>query len=244
MRMKPGRRCSPSFFKADQVGKQYLPDLFTAGFPVTPTVDAPGQFHRLPQVAQYAVKPKLGADSVGLRFLTREEVLALDAADWAGMLVQPRIDFVHEVSFYFVDHDFQYALYAPAPRSGGRQPCEVTDVDLVHPQVHRLNDIEHGIQRWTPAVPARASCCSSSSRTNPCSPGLIDEHGHGVREHHGHLDRSPADSLSCTGVAPALLTELCRRSASVRRGRRALPLPLCWRRNRSSATYSSPSPRR
>ena len=135
--------------KADQVGKQYLPDLFTAGFPVTPTVDAPGQFHRLPQVAQYAVKPKLGADSVGLRFLTREEVLALDAADWAGMLVQPRIDFVHEVSFYFVDHDFQYALYAPAPEKRWvLQPYEVTDADLEFARRFiDWNDIEHGIQR-------------------------------------------------------------------------------------------------
>lgn len=135
--------------KADQVGKQYLPDLFTAGYPVIPTVDDPDQVHRLPRVAQYAVKPKFGADSVGLRFLARDEVLALDAADWEGMLVQPRIDFLHEVSFYFVDHDFQYALYAPDPdRRWDLQPYEATESDLEFARRFiDWNDIEHGIQR-------------------------------------------------------------------------------------------------
>lgn len=135
--------------KADQIGKQYLPDLFSAGYPVTPTVDVPDQFHLLPEVAQYAVKPKLGADSVGLRFLDRDEVVGLDAADWEGMLVQPRIDFVHEVSFYFVDHDFQYALYAPDPeRRWELQPYEATEADLDFARRFiEWNDIEHGIQR-------------------------------------------------------------------------------------------------
>lgn len=135
--------------KADQVGKQYLPDLFTAGYPVTPTVDAPGDLHCLPDCAEYAVKPKLGADSVGLRFLDRAQLDAMGADQWEGMLVQPRIDFVYEVSFYVVDQGFQYALYAPDPeRRWELQTYEATPEDLEF--VRRFidwNDIDHGIQR-------------------------------------------------------------------------------------------------
>ena len=31
------------------------------------------------------------------------------------MLIQPAIDFKYEVSFYFLNNDYQYALYAPNP---------------------------------------------------------------------------------------------------------------------------------
>lgn len=135
--------------KADQVGKQYLPDLSAAGYPVIPTVDALADLHHLPDCDGYVVKPKLGADSVGLRFLDRGELDAMDAGQWEGMLVQPRIDFEYEVSFYVVDHDFQHALYAPDPeRRWDLQPYEATAADLAF--VRRFidwNDIDHGIQR-------------------------------------------------------------------------------------------------
>ena len=29
------------------------------------------------------------------------------------MLIQPAVDFVYEVSFYFINDKFEYALYAP-----------------------------------------------------------------------------------------------------------------------------------
>ncbi|MDR8018556.1 hypothetical protein [Nesterenkonia aerolata] len=132
--------------KADMAGKQYLLDLYSKGYPVTPTIETPSDLHRLPSASKYAVKPKFGADSVGLRYLKREELTELD---WDGLLVQPRIDFEYEVSFYFVDHDFHYALYTPDPaRRWDLQPYEPNDEDLAFAQGFiDWNDIEHGVQR-------------------------------------------------------------------------------------------------
>ncbi|MEV4435643.1 hypothetical protein [Streptomyces sp. NPDC049585] len=132
--------------KADMAGKQYLVDLTAAGLPVIPTVDRAEDLGRLPQVAQYVVKPKAGADSIGLRFVSAQELRGLEYGD---VLVQPRIDFRYEVSFYFVDDAFQYALYAPDPgRRWELERYEPTpeDVDFARRFVD-WNAIEHGIQR-------------------------------------------------------------------------------------------------
>ncbi|GAA2726268.1 MULTISPECIES: hypothetical protein [Streptomyces] len=132
--------------KADMAGKQYLVDLTGEGLPVIPTADRAEDLGRLPEAAQYVVKPKAGADSIGLRFVTAAELPGLTYGD---VLVQPRIDFRYEVSFYFVDDAFQYALYAPDPgRRWELEPYEPTpaDVDFARRFVD-WNAIEHGIQR-------------------------------------------------------------------------------------------------
>jgi hypothetical protein len=130
--------------KADMVGKQYLVELSDAGYPVIPTTDSDPS--RLPESAGYLVKPKLGSDSIGLRKVSRDELstLALD-----GLLAQPLVDFQYEVSFYFVDHDFQYALYTPDPNHRWElEPYRPTDDDLAFAQRFvDWNTIDHGIQR-------------------------------------------------------------------------------------------------
>ncbi|WP_329290332.1 hypothetical protein [Streptomyces sp. NBC_01455] len=132
--------------KGDMAGKQYLLDLTAAGFPVIPTVDRAGDLHRLPDVDTYVVKPKLGADSIGLEFVSRDGLAELSYDD---RLVQPRIDFRYEVSFYFVDRTFQYALYAPRPdRRWDLEPYEATERDREFAQRFvDWNDIAYGIQR-------------------------------------------------------------------------------------------------
>lgn len=92
------------------VGKQYLVELSAAGFPVIPTMDSDPE--SLLDATSYMVKPKLGSDSIGLRRVTADELAGLSLD---GLLAQPLIDFRYEVSFYFVDRDFQYALYTPDP---------------------------------------------------------------------------------------------------------------------------------
>ncbi|MFI0741008.1 hypothetical protein ACH4PU_23415 [Streptomyces sp. NPDC021100] len=133
--------------KGDMAGKQYLLDLTAAGYPVIPTVDRAADVGRLPVVDEYAVKPKLGADSIGLEFVPRER-LAEGVAD-GEVLVQPRIRFAYEVSFYFVDDAFQYALYAPDPaRRWDLQPYEATEADLAFARRFvEWNGTDHGIQR-------------------------------------------------------------------------------------------------
>jgi len=130
----------------DMAGKQYLVDLSRAGFPVIPTVDRAADLGLLPRAAGYVVKPKLGADSVGLRHTEEPELP--EGADGA-LLVQPRIDFRYEVSFYFVGHDFQYALHAPHPdRRWVLEPYVPTAADLDFARRFvEWNTLTHGIQR-------------------------------------------------------------------------------------------------
>ncbi|MFI2433464.1 hypothetical protein [Streptomyces sp. NPDC018693] len=140
------RLYNPLTGRADMAGKQYLLDLTAAGFPVIPTVDRPEDLDHLPATDRYVVKPKLGADSIGLRIVPSEELP--DLAD-GTVLVQPRIDFAYEVSFYFVDHTFQYALHAPDPdRRWDLTPYEPTPADLEFARRFiDWNGLAHGVQR-------------------------------------------------------------------------------------------------
>ncbi|MEU6533384.1 hypothetical protein ABZ869_29845 [Streptomyces sp. NPDC046928] len=137
---------NPLTGRGDMAGKQYLLDLTAAGFPVIPTVDRAEDLHLLPGAGRYVVKPKLGADSLGLRIVSAPEARA--AAD-GTVLVQPHIDFAYEVSFYFVDDAFQYALYAPhTDRRWQLEPYEpsAADLDFARRFVD-WNALAHGIQR-------------------------------------------------------------------------------------------------
>jgi hypothetical protein len=137
---------NPLTGKGDMAGKQYLLELTAAGFPVVPTVDRAEDLPVLPDAERYVVKPRLGADSIGLRIVSREE--AAEAAD-GTVLVQPHVDFAYEVSFYFVDDAFQYALYAPhTDRRWQLEPYEPTAADLEFARRFvDWNTIRHGIQR-------------------------------------------------------------------------------------------------
>jgi hypothetical protein len=132
--------------KADMAGKQYLVDLFADGYPVIPTVDRFADVARLPVSVEYVIKPKFGADSVGLRFVRAAALAELDGDD---ILVQPRIMFEYEVSFYYIGHTFEYALYAPDPgRRWALERYEPTHADLVFARTFiDWNDIDRGIQR-------------------------------------------------------------------------------------------------
>ncbi|MFI2425660.1 hypothetical protein ACH5A7_16410 [Streptomyces sp. NPDC018955] len=137
---------NPLTGRGDMAGKRYLLDLTAAGRPVIPTVDRPEDLHRLPAAERYVVKPRLGADSMGLRVVPADEVR--DHVD-GDVLVQPHVDFAYEVSFYFVDHDFQYALYAPhTGRRWQLEPYEPTrdDLDFARGFID-WNTLDHGIQR-------------------------------------------------------------------------------------------------
>ncbi|MET8111691.1 hypothetical protein [Streptomyces prasinus] len=137
---------NPLTGRGDMAGKRYLLELSAAGWPVIPTVDRAEDLRLLPAADRYVVKPRLGADSVGLRVVSGDAVRGF--AD-GSVLVQPHIDFAYEVSFYFVDHDFQYALYAPDPgRRWQLEPYDVTPRDLEFARSFiGWNTLGHGIQR-------------------------------------------------------------------------------------------------
>lgn len=134
--------------KADMAGKQYLLDMTAAGMCVIPSVDNKDDIGKLPVAERYVLKPKGGADSIGLEFLTFDELLQREVPG-GEMLIQPAVDFEYEVSFYFMDGEFEYAMYAPDPKARWQLvPYEASEADLAFAREFvEWNTIEHGIQR-------------------------------------------------------------------------------------------------
>ena len=132
--------------KADMLGKKYLVDLTRHGFPVIPTVEHMDEIDGLQTPEKYVVKLKNGADSIGMEILTKEELFKLQPE---GKLIQPYLDFEYEVSFYYLNDRFQYALYAPNKHKRWElTEYEPTAADLEFAdQFIGWNDIEHGITR-------------------------------------------------------------------------------------------------
>ncbi|WP_424493072.1 hypothetical protein [Salinimicrobium sp. GXAS 041] len=132
--------------KADMKGKQYLVDLTKEGFPVIPTVAHLDEFGKLNDPEKYVIKIKNGADSIGMEILSKK---ALFSSNPEGKLIQPFLDFEYEVSFYYLNDQFQYALYAPNKlKRWELKTYEPTAADLKFAEkfIH-WNAMEHGITR-------------------------------------------------------------------------------------------------
>ena len=134
--------------KADMRGKQYLLDLTSKGYPVIPTVDSTEDIAALHETERFVIKPKNGADSIGLEFLSRSELLSRDLSG-RKYLIQPAIDFRYEVSFYFLNDVFEYALYAPEKEQRWKlKKYEASGEDIEFAKKFiKWNDINYGIQR-------------------------------------------------------------------------------------------------
>ncbi|MEB8329939.1 hypothetical protein OO009_11285 [Flavobacteriaceae bacterium KMM 6897] len=132
--------------KADIKGKQYLLDLMVLEYPIIPTVNSLNKLDKLGNPKTYVVKLKNGADSIGMEFLTKEEVLKIDLK---GRLIQPYLDFEYEVSFYYLNNRIQYALYAPnKDKRWDLQEYEATKDDLIFAEKFiQWNNMKRGIVR-------------------------------------------------------------------------------------------------
>ncbi len=139
---------NPLTGSGDMAGKQYLVDLCAEGLPTIPTVDRLADLDRLPVTDCYVVKPKDGADSIGLRMVPAADLRSV-LAEEADLLIQPRIDMVHEISFVVVDRTVVYAVYAPDPARRWdlqRYQPSADDVAFAQRFVQR-NTLQHGVQR-------------------------------------------------------------------------------------------------
>ncbi|HEV7332018.1 MAG TPA: hypothetical protein VGN63_13365 [Flavisolibacter sp.] len=132
--------------KADIQGKNYLLHLTQEGYPVIPTVDCMEDLSRLGSTDRFVVKLKEGADSIGMQVLSKEELLQ---SRLQGQLIQPLIPFEYEVSFYYLNNRFQYALYAPDnQKRWDLKPYEATADDLAFAERFILwNNMARGIVR-------------------------------------------------------------------------------------------------
>lgn len=119
-----------------------------ADYPVIPTIERKKDLHLLPETDRYVIKPKNGADSIGLEFLTQKELTDRKLTD-GDMLIQPQVDFEYEVSFYFLNDKLEYALYAPdKSRRWDLKRYHCTDEDIAFAESFiSWNDIKNGIQR-------------------------------------------------------------------------------------------------
>jgi hypothetical protein len=140
--------------KADIKGKEYLLQLTKLDYPVIPTIESLSELSLLPVQEKYIVKLKNGADSIGMQIVDREDLFALDLT---GQIIQPFVDFQYEVSFYYIDNVFQYAMYAPdKDRRWELEQYQASSQDLSFAQQFiDWNNLEHGIQR--------VDACRSSS---------------------------------------------------------------------------------
>lgn len=96
--------------KADMKGKDYLLELTQLNYSVIPTYDNTTEISSKNTSEKFVVKLKNGADSIGMEIVTRKE---LETVDCTNKIIQPFIDFEYEISFYYINNQFQYALYAP-----------------------------------------------------------------------------------------------------------------------------------
>ena len=132
--------------KGDLHGKQYLLDLQEIDYPVIPTVESFEDIEKLGDADKFIIKLKNGADSIGMELLTKEELLKLKPT---GKLIQPYIDFEYEVSFYYLNNRFHYALYAPdTSKRWNLTEYEATSEDLEFAdKFMKWNNMDRGIVR-------------------------------------------------------------------------------------------------
>lgn len=98
--------------KFDGHGKSYLCQLFSEGFPVIPSVSNPAGVAQLPKQKYYLLKPLNGLDGFGIKKVTETDIPNLWNEQY---IIQPKLDFISEVQFYFVGNKFEYALeYKPS----------------------------------------------------------------------------------------------------------------------------------
>lgn len=129
--------------------KAYLVELFKRGYPVIPSYQGPAEMGAAgyPESQQVLAKPIDGCSSDGI------VVMALaDAQPAPGRLIlQPKIDFLFEISFYFIDGHFAWAMRSGGPTMAERWKLTLYDANAAEVEwaliFVRWNRLPYGIQR-------------------------------------------------------------------------------------------------
>lgn len=133
---------------ADRLGKNYLIELYKKKYPVIPSVDNINDLNKLPKSREYLLKPKNGFSSIGIKSTTFAK---LSKSKISGQIVQPKLSFEYEISFYFVDDIFLYCLiFEPSKVPVWQKPklFESSKEDLIFARKFvSWNKMKSGIQR-------------------------------------------------------------------------------------------------
>lgn len=98
---------NPLTGRGDLKGKGYLLELYAEGYPVIPSVDKVENLSKLPETEMFFAKPKYKCDNTDTFSATRYQLENVWLEDY---IFQPYVDFVCEISFYFIDNEFIYAF--------------------------------------------------------------------------------------------------------------------------------------
>jgi hypothetical protein len=98
---------NPLTGRGDIKGKDYLVELYKSGYPVIPSVNKAEDLSKLPETEMYFAKPKYKCDNTDTFTATKYQLSNAWLEDY---IFQPYIDFVCEISFYFIDGEFIYAF--------------------------------------------------------------------------------------------------------------------------------------
>ena len=127
--------------------KDYLIWLYKNGFPVIPSVDNIKDLGSLPATDEFFIKPQDGFSGINARKINKKDLVTLNPKHY---VIQPFIDFEYEVSFYYLDKAFAYALYAPdkSQRFGSLTLYEPTPEDMVFADKYvKWNLQKRGLER-------------------------------------------------------------------------------------------------
>ncbi len=134
--------------KFDGEGKEYLVDLYKNGYQVIPTIDNIEDMYLLKSYDKYMLKLKYSYDGIGQSIVTQNE---LKKKFNDSYIIQPFIEFVSEVQFYYIKEKLEYALeFKPSkvPIYPDAEEYKYTTKELEMANTFvKLNDSYYGIQR-------------------------------------------------------------------------------------------------
>lgn len=93
--------------------KNYLVSLYQDGYPVIPSIRSITDLKNIPISNEYLIKPLDGASSWGIETLSKADLIKLNPQEY---LIQPKLNFQDEISFFFIDNELAYTLVSAGPK--------------------------------------------------------------------------------------------------------------------------------
>ncbi|MGN0973574.1 MAG: hypothetical protein ACI4OT_02400 [Bacilli bacterium] len=93
------------YSRFDDEGKLYLVELYNEGYPVIPTSSDISSFNDYSEDSIFLLKPLKSYDGYGILEKNKKEIRKNE-----DYIIQPKINFIKEVEFYFINKQFQFVL--------------------------------------------------------------------------------------------------------------------------------------